>query len=54
MYKEYIKCVGRNDKRLPYNEFNRLFYLECSKLGTVVWTMVLPLYAGGLVIPKLD
>jgi len=30
------KCLGRNDKNLPFEEFKRLFILECQKEGQIV------------------
>jgi len=31
-----IKCAGKNENKLPFEEFKRLFILECQKEGQII------------------
>ena len=52
MKNDIIKCVGVNENRLPYQQFQQLFIKECELIGQVVQVVVMPQYAAGIVLKQ--
>ena len=44
-----VRCVGINSNRLRFDEFIRLFQMECRKEGMIVWQQINGFYALAIV-----